>query len=256
MSAVLLVLKIVGILILAALLIVCVVLLLPAGIRVSWQNAKAEIWLSIGPLRRRFYPPRTAKQEPEEEKPKQEKTQRSQTTEPAETETPAQKDAEQPATAQTGAGEPENAHKEPPPDEVDRLYENMMGNPMKYIRLLSHWAKGPGKLLLAHLKVRRVKIVWTVTADDAAATAIAYGALAAACNTAWAILEDLVDVRADELRLEPDFTGERAGERCFSCQITARMYIIVASVILTVWRRAVRRSASGKKKTAKTADAK
>lgn len=256
MNVVLLVLKIVGILILAALLIVCVVLLLPAGIRVSWQNSKAGIWLSIGPLRRRLYPPRKAKENPEGEKSKQEKTQESPTAKAEEAEASAQKKNEQAEPPQAGAGEQGNAHKEPPPDEVDRLYENMMGNPMKYVRLLSHWAKGPGKLLLAHLKVRRVKIVWTVTADDAAATAIAYGALVSACNTAWAILEDLVDVRADELRLEPDFTGERAGERCFSCQITARMYIIVASVILTVWRRTARWSASEKKKTAKTADTK
>ena len=128
------------------------------------------------------------------------------------------------------------------------MYENIMGNPTKYICVLTNWAKGPGKLLLSRIKVRKVRIVWTVTADDAAATAIAYGVLAGACNTAWAVLEDLVDVKAEELRLEPDFTGERRKERCFSCQITARMYIIVVTALLTMQAAAKRRAARARRR--------
>ena len=252
MNVVVLVLQILGILILAVLLLLAIFLLLPAGIEAFWKEQKAEIWLSVGPLRRRFYPPR-AKRETEKkqtgktEKPKPESTK------------PEKKEQEEPrASVPDTAEAAKPSPKEPQPDEVDRLYESLMGDPMKYVRRLTRWAKGPGKMLLEHLKVRKVRIVWTVTGEDAAATAIAYGALAGACNTAWVVLEDLVDVQAEELRLEPDFTGERRKERCFSCQITARMYIIVASVILTVWRSTKRQGApSKKKKTAhKTADTK
>lgn len=252
MNAVVLVLQILGILILAVLVLLGIFLLLPAGIEASWKESKAEIWLSVGPLRRRFYPPRATEQEPAKKRAEPKKQPE---TSGSDAEDAAQGESRPPAPDTEEAAKP--SHKEPQPDEVDRLYENLMGNPIKYVRRLTRWAKGPGKVLLDHLKVRKVRIVWTVTGEDAAATAIAYGALAGACNTAWAVLEDLVDVRAEELRLEPDFTGERRKERCFSCQITARMYIIVASAILTVWRSARRQGAQAKKKkTAKTADAK
>ena len=119
----------------------------------------------------------------------------------------------------------------------------LMSDPMRHVRRGQQWAKGPGRFLLARLRVRHLRIVWTVTEQDAAATAVTYGALMAACNTAWAILRDHVDAKADELRLEPDFTGERAAERCFACQITARMYIIVATALLTMQAAAKRRAA-------------
>lgn len=251
MNIVVLILQILGGILLLAIVLAVVVLLLPAGIQASWQNGKAEIWFSAGPLRRRFYPPRN------QEKPKEKAGKQSEPESPA-----RQSDRPSPNSDPDGdradaasAASPHSESHETSPDEVDRLYDNIMDDPLKYVRHLTRWAKGPGKVLLDHLKVRKVRIVWTVTAGDAAATAIAYGALASACNTAWAILEDLVDIRADELRLEADFTGEHKKERCFSCQITARMYIIVASVILTVMRNAGRRSKAGKKRRTKTGTA-
>lgn len=250
MNIVILILQILGGIFLLAVVLTVVVLLLPAGIQASWQNGKAEIWFSAGPLRRRFYPPRNQEQPQKKTGPTEVKATSGQPDAPAQ----KQESAADPAGKGSGPSAPPSVQ-EPPPDEVDRLYDSIMGDPLKYVRRLGRWGKGPGKILLEHLKVRRVRIVWTVTAGDAAATAIAYGALAGACNTAWAVLEDLVDVRAEELRLEADFTGERKKERCFSCQITARMYIIVASVILTVMRNAGRRGKTGKKRRAKTVTA-
>lgn len=236
MNIVILVLQIVAALLALAVLALGIFLLLPAGILAFWKEQKAEIWLSIGPLKRRFYPPRERKDEGKVPQPSAKRAEQKPADQPPENEASAG-EAAPPEPREEGQKSP---HREPHPDEVDRLYDNLMNNPMKYVRMLRHWAKGPGKLLLDHLKVRKVRIVWTVTGEDAAETAISYGALAAACNTAWAAVEDLVDIQAEELRLEPDFTGERRKERCFSCQITARMYIIMASVILTVWRRAKR----------------
>ena len=246
-----LVLQILGVILLLAIVLVAAFLMLPAGIQASWQNGAAEIWFSAGPLRRRFYPPRSQARTEKKAEPTGSKGPSRQPAPPArKPEAAAEPGEDMPGKESASSAQPSGA--EQPTDEVDRLYDSIMDDPLKYVRRLRRWARGPGKILLEHLKVRKVRIVWMVTAGDAAATAIAYGALAGACNTAWAILEDLVDIRADELRLEADFTGERKKERCFSCQITARMYIIVTSVILTVMRNAGRRSKKGKTGHAKT----
>lgn len=85
-----------------------------------------------------------------------------------------------------------------------------------------------GGWLLSKVRVRHLRIVWTVTGADAADTAIRYGREIAFWNTLLALARDKLDLRADGLRLEPDFTGQLAKNRHLACQITVRMYIIVA----------------------------
>ena len=154
--------------------------------------------------------------------------------------------APEPPQAETAA--PAKPAASSPEEEFEAMLGKLMSDPMRHVRRGQQWAKGPGRFLLARLRVRHLRIVWTVTEQDAAATAVTYGALMAACNTAWAILRDHVDAKADELRLEPDFTGERAAERCFACQITARMYIIVATALLTMQAAAKRRAARARRR--------
>lgn len=57
MNILLLILQILGIVILAVIVIACGILLLPAGVQISWKEQVTEVWLTAGPLRRRFYPP-------------------------------------------------------------------------------------------------------------------------------------------------------------------------------------------------------
>lgn len=263
MTILLWVLRGIGILLLAALVLLAAALLLPAGIEVQWrQGRELEVWLTVGPFRRRFFPPRAERPEtagrPQalrgaaDDRPSQPTAVRperagSDSAPPAGPGTSEKRapdgvgaaprpgaGAEKPASGGSGVQQPY--------DEVDAMYERLMGDPVRYAKMASRWAKGPGGILLRRLRVRHVRVVWTVTGPDAAATAVTYGALIAACNTAWAILQDLVDIRAEELRIEPDFTGERTAERCFACQITARMVIILVSVFLTVSANAKRRS--------------
>lgn len=85
-----------------------------------------------------------------------------------------------------------------------------------------------GNWLLSKVRVRHLRVDWTVTGQDAADTAIRYGREIAFWNTLLALAQDKLDLKADGLRLEPDFTGQLAKNRHLACQITVRMYIIVA----------------------------
>ncbi|MFR1266851.1 MAG: hypothetical protein ACLSCW_05415 [Gemmiger formicilis] len=53
-------------------------------------------------------------------------------------------------------------------------------------------------------------IFWTVTADEASATAELFGAEMALANNLLALVQQYIRVQSDRLWLEPDFTGERA----------------------------------------------
>ena len=229
MSILFLALRVLGVVLLAVLALAAVAMLLLAGLDIRWRRGgPLEVWLTAGPLRRKFFPfPEPAEKSgggPPPEVP------------PA----PEPPQAETAAPAKPAAASPE--------EEFEAMLGKLMSDPMRHVRRGQQWAKGPGRFLLARLRVRHLRIVWTVTEQDAAATAVTYGALMAACNTAWAILRDHVDAKADELRLEPDFTGERAAERCFACQITARMYIIVATALLTMQAAAKRRAARARRR--------
>ena len=65
MNILLLILQILGIVILAVVVIACGILLLPAGVQIFWKEKMTEVWLTAGPLRRRFYPPLPKKEKPE-----------------------------------------------------------------------------------------------------------------------------------------------------------------------------------------------
>lgn len=255
MSILFLALRVLGVVLLAVLALAAVAMLLPAGLDIRWRRGgPLEVWLTAGPLRRKFFP------FPEETPPggKKNAAKMPDAAPPAAPKAPAPAEksgggpppevppAPEPPQAETAA--PAKPAASSPEEEFEAMLGKLMSDPMRHVRRGQQWAKGPGRFLLARLRVRHLRIVWTVTEQDAAATAVTYGALMAACNTAWAILRDHVDAKADELRLEPDFTGERAAERCFACQITARMYIIVATALLTMQAAAKRRAARARRR--------
>lgn len=272
MSVLILILQILGIAVLVVLVLAVIVLMLPAGLKISWQHgSELEIWLTAGPVRRRFFPPRD-----EEEAGEKPDAKTAPGRDAADTKTSSSSAGSGGKAKSGSSGDPGGATQppsgtgdaadgaNPPPaqpsaapdssspkqeDELDRLYHKLMSDPVGYARKLKHWAGGPGKFLLDRLKVRHVRVVWTVTESNAAATAVTYGALIAACNTAWAVFRDCVDARADLLRILPDFTGERTAERCFACQITAKLYIIIASILLTFRAHLRRRMAAQARRT-------
>ncbi len=74
------------------------------------------------------------------------------------------------------------------------------------------------------------------SARAASIPAVTYGALLAALNTAWALLQQSVRVQADRLWLEPDFTGQQKADRCISLQVRS-----CAAVLLWLALRFARR---------------
>ena len=81
--------------------------------------------------------------------------------------------------------------------------------------------------LLRGVQVNKLQVFWTVTGEDAADTAVAYGRRIALSNNLLTLARQYLTIRAESLRLEPDFTGTLAGKRIFSCQIRTRPYIIL-----------------------------
>ena len=234
------------ILVLVLLVLAALLLVIPVGISFRWTPAAgAVVQACIGPVRRMLYPRRKKKHKKAEKAPTQksgadnavppsgEKPVR----QPAE---PAQPAAETRPVPPEPHSEPRQAAKDatlepdpepslPPledlpqdelePDERDAL---LGAGKVLFQTLYPHRAR-----LLRGVELRKVTIFWTVTGDDAADTAVAYGRRMALANNLLGLARQILTIRADSLRMEPDFTGEMAEKRIFSCQIRTRPYIIL-----------------------------
>lgn len=85
--------------------------------------------------------------------------------------------------------------------------------------------------ILAGLHVGDIRLCWPVQGEDAAATALRYGQISAAACGIQATLENILRLEYKEFRILPDFDGSLAGEKHFSCKITARLYIIAVIAV-------------------------
>lgn len=224
------------VLVLAALLLV-----VPVGISVRWTPAVgAVVNACLGPVRYMLYP-RRKKKAKKKPKPAQEKTETGERppkapepAAPTATAMPEEPAASAPAEAptretETAAAVPDPEPPLPPltdipqdelePDERDAL----LGAAKVFFQTLApHRAR-----LLRGVEVRKLTVFWTVTGDDAADTAVAYGRRMALANNLLGLARQYLSIRADSLRMEPDFTGQMAEKRIFSCQIQTRPYIIL-----------------------------
>ena len=63
-----------------------------------------------------------------------------------------------------------------------------------------------GRHLLRSVRMSGLDIFWTVTADEANATAELFGAEMALANNLLALVQQYIRVQSDRLWLEPDFT--------------------------------------------------
>lgn len=224
------------VLVLAALLLV-----VPVGISVRWTPAVgAVVKACLGPVRYMLYPRRKkkAKKKPQSapEKPKtgDSPPEAPEPAAPTATSVPEAPAASAPVQAPARETEPAAAvpDPEPPlppltdipqdelePDERDAL----LGVSKVFFQTLApHRAR-----LLRGVEVRKLTVFWTVTGDDAADTAVAYGRRMALANNLLGLARQYLSIRADSLRMEPDFTGQMAEKRIFSCQIQTRPYIIL-----------------------------
>ena len=110
---------------------------------------------------------------------------------------------------------------------VERVLGAFRSNPVEFLSHLFSLVMAAGGWLLHGVRITRLRVLWTVTREDASDTAITYGRAVAALNTALAVARDHMKIESEELRLEPDFTGERAAQRRISFELFTRPVIVL-----------------------------
>ena len=235
--------RILLVLLLVVLAAVAVLLLMPVGLAVRWTPASGvTVGAYAGPLRRMLFPlrHRSKKQKPKKEnQPPAAPEQAAKAPAPAKTPEAAQPEPDsgtapaapppppEPDTASSapeGESEPPLPPVGPQPEELTPGKEDaLLGAARLFFGTLAPYRAR----LLRGVQVNRLQVFWTVTGEDAADTAVAYGRRMALSNNLLTLARQYLTIRAESLRMEPDFTGTMAAKRIFSCQIRTRPYIIL-----------------------------
>lgn len=275
LAVVLMVLKIIGMILLALLLLLLLALLLPAGIHFRWSHIGGlRLQLCYGPLHFTLYP-RKADEEEKKAEPKAETKQGNTpkteptsaapskpTPPPAKAELPAQPTMEKqtepteakPAKAPETSPQPEQAvpkpkvksapaaetpAAEPQPEEdtglVDRIKAAVRANPVGYVRHLFSVLRASVGPLLRGFRVSKLNVIWTITGETAAETAILYGQTLTTLNTILAIAQDHIKIQADQLWLEADYTGSAKQQRVVSLKLLLCPLLALVTVVCFVW---------------------
>lgn len=275
LAVVLMVLKIIGMILLALLLLLLLALLLPAGIHFRWSHIGGlRLQLCYGPLHFTLYP-RKADEEEKKAEPKAETKQGNTpkteptsaappkpTPPPAKAELPAQPTMEKqmeptvakPAKAPETSPQPEQAVPKPKaksapaaetpaaesqPEEdtglVDRIKAAVRADPVGYVRHLFSVLRASVGPLLRGFRVSKLNVIWTITGETAAETAILYGQTLTTLNTILAIAQDHIKIQADQLWLEADYTGSAKQQRVVSLKLLLCPLLALVTVVCFVW---------------------
>jgi len=275
LAVVLMVLKIIGMILLALLLLLLLALLLPAGIHFRWSHIGGlRLQLCYGPLHFTLYP-RKADEEEKKAEPKAETKQGNTpkteptsaapskpTPPPAKADLPAQPTMEKqtepteakPAKAPETSPQPEQAvpkpkaksapaaetpAAEPQPEEdtglVDRIKAAVRADPVGYVRHLFSVLRASVGPLLRGFRVSKLNVIWTITGETAAETAILYGQTLTTLNTILAIVQDHIKIQADQLWLEADYTGSAKQQRVVSLKLLLCPLLALVTVVCFVW---------------------
>lgn len=275
LAVVLMVLKIIGMILLALLLLLLLALLLPAGIHFRWSHIGGlRLQLCYGPLHFTLYP-RKADEEEKKAEPKAETKQGNTpkteptsaapskpTPPPAKADLPAQPTMEKqtepteakPAKAPETSPQPEQAvpkpkaksapaaetpAAKPQPEEdtglVDRIKAAVRADPVGYVRHLFSVLRASVGPLLRGFRVSKLNVIWTITGETAAETAILYGQTLTTLNTILAIAQDHIKIQADQLWLEADYTGSAKQQRVVSLKLLLCPLLALVTVVCFVW---------------------
>lgn len=264
MAVLLFVLRLIGWILLALLVILLAALVLPLGIRVSYHPGSLQIRAYYGPLQFTLWPRGSAGSAPAAPQPAAAPAPSAGTSAATEGKTPhaatagkpsappATKAAApqappkpaaapQPGSADTVSPEPESS---PPKgslpfgisEHISAARQLLSDDPVAFASCMLGHTGWLGRLCLRALRITHLDIFWTVHADEAAATAALYGAEIALANNLLAFVQQHVRLQSDRLWLEPDFTGQRAGERSISFSLKS-----CAGVLLWLLLRLLRR---------------
>ena len=245
MAVLLFVLQLIGWILLALLVILLTALILPLGIRVSYCPGSLQVRAFYGPLQFTLWPRGSAGSAPAAPQPAAAPAPPAGTSAATERKTPPAATAgkpsappatkaaaphttlpesaaaPQPGSADTAPPEPESTHPKAGlpfgiSEHISAARQLLSDDPMAFASCMLGHTGWLGRLCLRALRITHLDIFWTVHAEEAAATAALYGAEMALANNLLAFVQQHVRLQSDRLWLEPDFTGQRVGERSIS----------------------------------------
>ncbi len=97
-------------------------------------------------------------------------------------------------------------------------------------------AGGAIKLIFKCIYFRNIRIFYPVFKDNAAQTAIYYGKLQAYINNAFALLNNILNIKVKSIKLLADFNNEHEKDTYLSCKINAIPIVFIIAAIY-VFRR-------------------
>lgn len=266
------ILRLIGWVLLAILLLLVVALLLPLGIQAAYRPGEAFAKAFYGPLKFTLWPrggtqgaQSKAKSKPTQKSPEKPDTSPPPTViktvegekasvtikvEPDKSALPAPAPRPAATAAQAEAKTtPASAPEETPPaqdskgdlpfgisDHIDAAMQLLSDDPMAFAKCMLGHTGWLGRRLLRTVRVQHLDVFWTVTADEAGTTAELYGAEMAALNNLLAFLQQYIRLQSDRLWLEPDFTGERTGERNISFRVSIGTGVLLWLLLRLLWR--------------------
>ena len=266
------ILRLIGWVLLAILLLLVVALLLPLGIQAAYRPGEAFAKAFYGPLKFTLWPrggtqgaQSKAKSKPTQKSPEKPDTSPPPTViktvegekasvtikvEPDKSALPAPAPRPAATAAQAEAKTtPASAPEETPPaqdskgdlpfgisDHIDAAMQLLSDDLMAFAKCMLGHTGWLGRRLLRTVRVQHLDVFWTVTADEAGTTAELYGAEMAALNNLLAFLQQYIRLQSDRLWLEPDFTGERTGARNISFRVSIGTGVLLWLLLRLLWR--------------------
>ena len=264
MAILLFILRLIGWVLLALLLLVLVALLLPLGIRFSYRPGQLRLEARFGPLHFTLWPrkgqetpanPKTMSAQPAAPQTVTAKTAEGEkaavTVQVKSDSTASQPAPKRPAAPEKKTVTPKDTPVPPPPgdetsdtgdlpfgisERIDAAMQLLSDDPMAFAKCMLGHTRWLGRQLLRFVRITHLTVFWTVTADEASATAELYGAEMTLLNNLLAFVQQYVRLQSDRLWLEPDFTGERAGERIVSFRLLSCAAVLLWLVLRLLHR--------------------
>ena len=118
---------------------------------------------------------------------------------------------------------------------MDRIKAAVRADPVGYVRHLFSVLRASVGPLLRGFRVSKLNVIWTITGETAAETAILYGQTLTTLNTILAIAQDHIKIQADQLWLEADYTGSAKQQRVVSLKLLLCPLLALITVVCFVW---------------------
>ena len=118
---------------------------------------------------------------------------------------------------------------------MDRIKAAVRADPVGYARHLFSVLRASVGPLLRGFRVSKLNVIWTITGETAAETAILYGQTLTTLNTILAIAQDHIKIQADQLWLEADYTGSAKQQRVVSLKLLLCPLLALVTVVCFVW---------------------